>query len=351
MRRIERRPRSVGHPRFHPAALAAATLVCVAVVPAQAFIPLAPTPCSGSVANLSVVTPDAYPPPYPGSQSDPPYPDPARCGNDPVSSQISRSYNQGAGGPASGIASAQCTMGEGGFHLRVHGSEEGVDNNQLGTAGNAGGSFTDSLIITGASGNGSLLLPLHVTGSSTVSFGLTSPLAPLAGGYFKLTCSSVAFVSFSCANETLSFDASQPFDATLTATVPFTFGAEVAFSRAVDAAAGFVTPYDLDHPAGPSGGLAEAAFDGTWEKATVLDAEGHEVAATISSASGFDYLNPAPEPVALAAGFAALGALLALGRIGSATRDAAAPRTPAVPPRIEPGEARAGAPESGERAS
>ena len=308
MRRVERRLRGVGRPAVHPAALAAATLLCVAV-PAQAFIPLAPTPCSGSVVNLSVVTPDAYPPPYPGSVSDPPYPDPARCGNDPVSSQISRSYSAAA----SGIASAQSIMGSGGFYLRAHGSEEGVDNNQLGTAGNAGGSFTDSLIVTGSSGSGTLVLPLHVTGSSTVSFGLTSLLAPQAGGYFKLTCDSVAFTAFSCADETLPFDASQPFDATLTAMVPFTFGDEVAFVRAVDAAAGFVTPYDVDHPAGPSGGLAEAVFGGTWEKATVLDAGGHEVAATISSASGFDYLNPAPEPAAFGEGAAALGALLALG--------------------------------------
>jgi hypothetical protein len=133
-------------------------------------------------------------------------------------------------------------MGEGGFHLAVHGSEEGVDNNQLGTAGHAAGSFADSLIITGASGDGSLLLPLHVTGSSAISFGLTSLMPPQAGGYFRLTCSSVAFVAFSCADETLSFDAAQVFDTTLTATVPFTFGDEVAFSRGVDAAAGFVTP-------------------------------------------------------------------------------------------------------------
>jgi len=108
--------------------------------------------------------------------------------------------------------------------------------------------------------------------------------------------------------------ASQAFDTTLTATVPFTFGEEVAFQRYVDASAGFVPPYDPEHPDGPSGGFVEATFQATWEKATVLDADSQEVAATISSASGFDYLNPVPEPTAFDADIAALAALLALRR-------------------------------------
>ena len=284
----------------------------VALVPARAFIVLPPTPCSGSAVNLAVQTPDTGAPPFPGAESDPPYGQPARCGNDPESSEISRSFISPVGPNA--IASAQFKMGEGSFGTVVHASAADFSNNGFGIAANAGGSFADSLIISGSSGPGTLVLPLHLTGSAVVSYSIGgSPLPPRAEGYFKLGCSGVTFAG-SCADETLSFSASQAFDATLTARVPFTFGEEVAFQRAVDASAGFVPPYDVDHPDGPSGGFVEGHFMGTWQKAKVLDAASQEVAATISSASGFDYLNPVPEPEAWDAEAAALGALLALGR-------------------------------------
>jgi hypothetical protein len=210
------------------------------------------------------------------------------CEIEPELSEISRGYGGMVGGSA--VASAQLGMGEVGF---------------------------------GA--------PLHLTGLAQVSYAVAgSQISPRAEAQFSLRCGSAAFVAFSCGSEDLVFDQGEPIDATVDVLVPFSFDEEVAFERSVRVSAGFVPPFDGSDPNGSAEGLVELLLVGTWEKATVLDAEGHEVAATIQSASGFDYFNPVPEPQAVDLETAATGVLLVGGARRAARRRASAvgPRCP-----------------------
>ncbi len=185
------------------------------------------------------------------------------------------------------------------------------------SAATAVGSFVDDLMVNpppGVSGNGTILVPLHVTGSvgivSTTVVG-QPPILTQAG--FSIFCATSTLsgpgggvcggsnpIAFSVSVPHPSqfiFDHSQPVDMSLLLTVPFTFGQEFLLDRQVWFTAGEIPQSICDDCHFQA--TVEGHFEdtGTWGAATVRDALGNVVpGATILSASGIDYLNPTAGP-------------------------------------------------------
>src|SRR5262249_805332 len=89
-------------------------------------------------------------------------------------------------------------------------------------------------------------------------------------------------------------DQPTPIDTTIDMTIPFVFGTPTDFAVFACSVAGLVTPFSELQDAYLDGQVSvDFSHTGVIQRASVLDAEGHEVlGATISSASGFDYLHP-----------------------------------------------------------
>jgi len=121
-------------------------------------------PCGNAVSqstvnlhNVAVGSP--LPPPAAGSESDGP-----RTGN-PTSSSIQRGYSD----VSSATTRAALSIGSWGFGSV---SSVGIDNQQGGggPAAGAEGCYGDTVTIQGASGSGTFVIPVHVTGSLFATF-------------------------------------------------------------------------------------------------------------------------------------------------------------------------------------
>ena len=307
---------------------AARTLLLLAVVgsadlaAAQGyFFPCNDVVASQSTVNLSQsVVASPLPPPALGSQSDGP-----RFGN-PTASSIQRGYSD----VSSASAQAALSIGSGGFGSV---SSVGIDNQQGGggPAAGAEGCYGDTVTVEGASGSGTLVVPVHVTGSLFATFvepGSIPDGYPVVEAGITVACRTLSLSS--CGD----FEAStqqpttppdnhvEPVDAQFELRIPFAFGVATQFFERVFTSAAAIPPL-----ADGGGGRAEADLTGTLGAATVLDQDGQPVlGATIQSDLGVDYLAPEPEsPLMAAAVVLALGLRSALGRARADLRRSASP--------------------------
>ncbi len=157
------------------------------------------------------------------------------------------------------------------------------------------GYVVDEVTVGGGTGRGTLHVPLHLTGASYVyATRMNGVPDPTAYAGISVQCVDSTSPITSCNGVVLDFsnqtnlqNMPTPIDETIDMTIPFTFGTPADFaiyacSVAVigaDPALGAIVSVDFSHT-------------GVVEKSTVLDALGNEVpGATITSASGFDYLN------------------------------------------------------------
>ena len=268
-------------------------------------------PCNDVVVSQSTVNlansflGSPLPPPAAGSESDGP-----RTGN-PTSSSIQRGYSN----VSTATAQAVLSIGSRGFGST---SSVGIDN-QLAlaaTAAGAEGCYGDTVTIGGASGSGTLVVPVHVTGSLFATFVIpgATPPDPLVEAGMSVACKTLSLSS--CGD----FEANtqqpttppdnhvEPVDTQLEMRIPFVFGEATQFFERVFTSAAVGVPVG-------GGGRAEAHLVGTPSAATVLDQDGQIVpGATVQSALGVDYLAPEPRSPAMAA-----AALLMLG-LRSASR-------------------------------
>jgi hypothetical protein len=219
-----------------------------------------------------------------------------------------------------GAGTANISMGAVTFGAFV---EAAIDNVNIATT--ALGSFNDDLIVNPppflpqlVGDKGTLLLPLHVTGSVTMvsSSPVGQPPTQLQAG-FSIFCATTLLtgpgggvcggsnpIHFSVTGGNTPqfiFDHPQAVNMSLLLTVPFTFGQEFLLDREVWFNAGALVGGQCDgcHFQGTVDG--HFGDTGVWGAATVKDAAGNVVSgATIISASGIDYFNPAepgPAPV------------------------------------------------------
>ena len=294
--------RRMNRPRAIPLVLiAAACLVPPALAVADGVLP--PNPLQAeSIIQFNPGVTVALPPPSPGSRSQTVGADPSNVATSLFEQSInfSNALDEGTANMAMGALSFAALLS--------------VASNNFGGQGpgaaTALGSFVDDLVVhaPGASGGGSILLPLHLTGATSLvanaaplraqaGFSMFCATFPVAGGGNVCGGSNPFAFSVSVAHDPqFIFDLNQPVDMLLTLSVPFTFDQEFGLEREVWFTAGLVMPAcDLCS----NGGTIEADFShtGLWGPATVLDAAGQIVSgATIGSAAGLDYLNPTAGP-------------------------------------------------------
>jgi hypothetical protein len=150
-----------------------------------------------------------------------------------------------------------------------------------------------------------LELPFHITGAATAVV-LTIPTdakgVPVSDVEFSIGCSANPLGSFIVHNctQTLNFTSSQSVDTTLDLIVPFNDGQKfgLTLTPTLEATVGSVSNFP-DNPILVSTGQAIGDFShsAVLGPAVVLDANMHPITgATITSDSGFDYLNPPGEP-------------------------------------------------------
>jgi hypothetical protein len=214
-------------------------------------------------------------------------------------------------------------------------------------SGRSFGNLFDTVTAGAGGGPGFLRLPLHVVGTSSISW-----QNGFGNVQLGISCTSNEVGSFvplgPCTGAGFTFTGNEALDTIVDVDVPILLGVpvELRVSAVLTAATG--------HPLGsaiPFAGASEASFATLpFTGATVLDASRDPIpGASVSAESGFSYV---PEPGAAAAELAALAALAfrtrssrprrtAASRIGGMRSQRDVTRTPASPSRRRA--ARAGA--------
>ncbi len=156
------------------------------------------------------------------------------------------------------------------------------------------GYFVDEVTITGGSGHGTFVVPLHVTGTSYVYATREAGVQdPTVHAGISVQCVESTNPITSCNGILLDFSSQAnlqntptPIDQTIEMTIPFDFGTPADFAVYGCSVASMAAFTDL-------AGTVSVDFSHTAviQRATVLDGSGQEVpGATVTSASGFDYL-------------------------------------------------------------
>jgi hypothetical protein len=195
--------------------------------------------------------------------------------------------------------------------------------------------FRDSLVATGATGNGLVRMRWEIEGSNSFVNDAVNPLVIsdiYAETKLVAICNSGTNLTHVCTDDPLVFEEGGPADGTLTFDIPIVFGASTPYLIALElhAFSGFRSvscdsPCIVDYHAN-----VEADFGSTGRLVSVqlFDGSSNELSPSlIESESGFDYDIGAPEPGAPM--LAAVGALVMLAaRWRSASRPSAgsAPR-------------------------
>jgi hypothetical protein len=232
--------------------------------------------------------------------------------------QISRSYGAGAG--FSYMTSASMTLDYVGFagFARASGFENPnpppeppIFTSSQSYSGRSFGNIFDTVTAGAGGGPGFLRVPLHIVGSSSISWQNGLGITQLG-----ISCTSNEPGSFvplgPCTGAAFTFTGNEALDTIVNVDVPILLGTPVELR--VSATVFATTGHEFGSSV-PFTGAAEASFSTlAFAGATVLDA-GHAPipGASIVSESGFSY---APEPSASAAAVAALATLAIAARLG-----------------------------------
>lgn len=219
-------------------------------------------------------------------------------------------------------ATAAMAIDNGGFDARAYGggyTEITLTSNGLG--GKTSGIISDCGTVSGGSGSGYVHLPIHVTGSTSMgwtivgTYQVTAGNEP-AGSSFDLLCGVAPLgssTSIPCDASHFAWLVGESIDEELELVFAFTFGQPFSFliQPALNAGIG----YAANGGEGLLQGFAQLSLVGSLGPVSFTDLSGTPLpGASMTSASGYDYGNPVPEPAAAACAASALGALAGLAR-------------------------------------
>jgi hypothetical protein len=213
-------------------------------------------------------------------------------------------------------ASAALSMDVGGFNgsMSVGGFNDIYPYGAVAGQAKVDGDFFDCLHAVSPSGAAYLHIPIHLTGSRTLAWSATPgyvPPNPPATTVVSIRCAATTVgsgVPTPCDDPTLSFEDSGTIDTTVELVFGFDSGpVSLQFGPSVSASVG----YTGTGTTGRIQGSADVELQGVLLPAYVTDPQGTPIPnATVTADSGFDYLSPAPEPGAAAAGISAVALLL-----------------------------------------
>jgi hypothetical protein len=189
-----------------------------------------------------------------------------------------------------------------------------------GVTASGDGYLTDSILITGGTGTGTLRMVWHVTGSVGVSWSSSDPLGSPSPSPVQLVfnCSG----NTTCATQRLFWTQNELVDEIVSLDIPFTFGNAIQLTVSISVVAGTgVNTIFADSIVWQGASLADFGSTGVLQDVVLLDAAGNPLDESgIQAESGFRYDlvgQDVPEP------WTALGVPLALAAARARHRRAA----------------------------